>query len=57
MENNNIKVIPLYTDEELVAQRVGARLLIMKLLAEIRADWNSMGVRLFLEREIQELEE
>lgn len=35
----------------------GARIMLMKLLADSRSDWNSSGFRHWAERQIKELEE
>lgn len=45
-----------YTEEELYQQRVGARLVIGKLLGVRVLDWNGQGFDLWLRRELDSLE-
>lgn len=47
----------MYTPEQIEQQRIGARLLLMKLMGIVKSDWNGNGIRLWLEQEARELEE
>lgn len=47
----------MYTPEQIDQQILGARLLLMKLMGQVKPDWNGNGIRLWLEQEARGLEE
>lgn len=50
------ELIKMYTPEQLAIQRLGARLLLLRLLEEARPDWSGEGVRLWAKNRLKELE-
>lgn len=47
----------MYTPEQIDQQKLGARLLLMKLMGQVKPDWNGHGVKLWLQQEVREMEE
>lgn len=50
-------MMELYAPEQQRQQRIGARLLLMKLLNESGSDWNGFGINLWVGNELRRLEE
>lgn len=48
---------PVYTPEQLQMQRLGARLVLGKMLDDMNGDWNQAGVELWTKHTLRSLEQ